>query len=145
MTPTRDPRSASGGGGGRSNGGAHSGRPQDATPDPLPLLERRHGIKPLLRIYLRATEGSAADSAAAWQRLKQRLDRPRAPRRRPTTLLSACAAACLAVWLLGPPRTDDPGTPVGLDAAGGAPGSHAARGGTEGAGGGGERAAAPGS
>jgi hypothetical protein len=111
----------------------------DEPGDPVPLLDRRHGTTPLLRTYLRGTEAGdgEADTAAAWQRLQRRLEAPAPARRRSTAVCSALAAACLAMWLLAPPRVD---APLGLDAAGGAPGTGApAQGGTEGAGGPGDR------
>jgi hypothetical protein len=103
--------------------------------DPVPLLDSRHGAAPLLRVYLRETQPPEGDSAAAWQRLEHQLEGPPPAPRRPTALFGALAAACLTIWALAPPRADPPGAPIGLDAAGGAPGTHAARGGTEGAGG----------
>jgi hypothetical protein len=114
--------------------GPRTGHP-DEPGDPVPLLDRRHGTTPLLRTYLRGTEAGdgKADTAAAWQRLQRRLQAPPPARRRSTAVCSALAAAGLALWLLVPPRVD---APLGLDAAGGAPGARtAAQGGTEGAGG----------
>jgi hypothetical protein len=104
--------------------------------EPVRLLETRGSTAPLLRVYLHQTSsgaGGSADDRAAWRRLSTRLDRPTAtaarPPRRVATLWSGLAAAGLAVWLLFP--SADSRTPSGSP-TGGASGSHAALGGTEG-------------
>jgi hypothetical protein len=108
---------------------------RDRTDDPVPLLHARStGTAPFLRAYRRSTE--APDTpAAAWRRIEDRLAAPARARPWSTTVCGALVATCLAIWLMVPPRHNPHTSGPGLEAAGGSPGTRAAVGGVEGAGG----------